>query len=222
MFTPPPSPEPPRTRFLESSDSDISVGVNDTLAQPLASIQAKRAVSRRTKRTVIAVPLILILITFTTRSLTHPTFLDFIDTASPSLSGWSLHKRQPEPMPQAGASNSIAFPTTAVPTSTPVPAPAPTAQQLPTIPSTAPTLPNPFPQPFESSLQANFTSLSCQNFFLNMTNINSFRSCRPFSLLLQSSESFAEVGCPPAVIIHILTRTVFSPSTTRPKQTLLN
>ena len=196
MFTPPPSPEPPRMRFQGSSDSDyfeIPIPVKDTLvpAPPLSSMEAKRAVSRRTKWTVVTVPLVLILITWTMRSLTHPAVLDITDAGSPSLSDWRPHKRHPEPIPQA-PSNSIVFPTTATAVSTASPTSV-TAQAVPTIPSTAPVLPSPFPQPFESTLQANFTSLSCQNFFMNMTNIESFRSCRPFSLLLQSSESFAEV-----------------------------
>jgi len=39
-------------------------------------------------------------------------------------------------------------------------------------------------------LSQNFSSLSCFNFFSNMTNTPAFRSCRPFSLLLQASEAF--------------------------------
>lgn len=209
MFTPPPSPEPPQTRFQVSSDSgyfDIPVVEDTQVSEPLSSMEAKRVISRRTKWTVITVPLVLILITCTTRSLTHPALLDIIsgepvlDTWSPSLSGWRPHKRHPEPMPQAGASSGIVFPTTVAATSTAAPATtSAAAQAVPTIPSTAPTLPTPFPQPFDSNLQANFTSLSCQNFFENMTNTQSFRSCRPFGLLLQSSASFTEVQCPQAL-----------------------
>jgi hypothetical protein len=64
---------------------------------------------------------------------------------------------------------------------------------LPIVPITTPVLPTPFPQPLDSSLTRNFTTSACYQFFLNMTNTLPFRSCRPFSLLLQSSSEFTEV-----------------------------
>jgi hypothetical protein len=64
---------------------------------------------------------------------------------------------------------------------------------LPVIPTSTPVLPTPFPQPLDSSLTRNFTTSACYEFFLNMTNTLPFRSCRPFSLLLQSSSQFTQV-----------------------------
>ncbi|KAJ4473004.1 hypothetical protein J3R30DRAFT_3296941 [Lentinula aciculospora] len=67
-----------------------------------------------------------------------------------------------------------------------------TAQTLPTIPASAPVLPTPFPQPWDSSIAQNFSTQSCYNFFLNMTNSEDFRSCRPFGLLQNTSDDFAD------------------------------
>jgi hypothetical protein len=63
----------------------------------------------------------------------------------------------------------------------------------PPIPTTTPVLPTPFPQPLDTSLNRNFKDQACYDFFLNMTNTLPFRSCRPFSLLLQSSSEFTQV-----------------------------
>jgi hypothetical protein len=65
---------------------------------------------------------------------------------------------------------------------------------VPVVPSAPPTLPTPFPQPFDSGIAQNFSSITCSNFFANMTNAAPFRSCRPFSLLLGSSSQFINVG----------------------------
>lgn len=200
MFTPPPSPEPPRTQFGQAvQDGYFGMPVDDAIESvSYSSVDAKRAVSRRTKWAVIIVPLILILITGTTRYLTHPATFDILypqsewDAWSPSLSDWQPHKRHPEP--QAASSSGVVFPSSSSSAVAPA-APTPLASQtVPPIPSTSPVLPTPFPQPFDSALQANFTTKGCQNFFLNMTNTPSFRSCRPFSLLVQSSEAFTEVS----------------------------
>ncbi|KAJ3897925.1 hypothetical protein F5879DRAFT_679935 [Lentinula edodes] len=75
-------------------------------------------------------------------------------------------------------------------TTTSIPA---TSQTLPTIPDSAPVLPTPFPQPWDSSITQNFSTQSCYNFFLNMTNSDDFRSCRPFGLLQNTSDDFADL-----------------------------
>jgi hypothetical protein len=46
------------------------------------------------------------------------------------------------------------------------------------------------PQPFDTSLGNNFTSESCPRFFNNFLSDETFRSCYPFSLLLQTSHGF--------------------------------
>ncbi|KAJ3712690.1 hypothetical protein C8R42DRAFT_727849 [Lentinula raphanica] len=67
-----------------------------------------------------------------------------------------------------------------------------TAQSLPSIPTSTPDLPVPFPQPWDSKISQNFSTQSCYNFFLNMTNSEDFRSCRPFGLLQNTSDDFAD------------------------------
>lgn len=65
---------------------------------------------------------------------------------------------------------------------------------IPTIPSEPPVLPTPFPQPFDSTgITTNFSTDGCRNFFLNMTQAQPFRQCRPFSMLIQHSSAFIEV-----------------------------
>ena len=103
----------------------------------------------------------------------------------------------PAPSPTSLLPTSLAFPTQPVPSSSSTrPSTTTTtsaAQQLPTVPVGPIEVPTPFPVPFDTSLQQNFSSVSCYNFFLNMTNSIAFRSCRPFSLLLQRSNAFIEV-----------------------------
>ncbi|KAF7301647.1 hypothetical protein MIND_00730200 [Mycena indigotica] len=131
------------------------------------SITAKQRTGRRIRWTVVLVPLALILITSSTRYLTHFEIS-------------SLHKRADFATLPSSAMSTVPTPTQTDP---------PTRQTVPAVP-TSPTLPAPFPQPFDSSLSQNFSSLSCFNFFQNMTSAAPFRSCRAFSLLLQSSNSF--------------------------------
>ncbi|KAF4564847.1 hypothetical protein EYR40_011020 [Pleurotus pulmonarius] len=96
------------------------------------------------------------------------------------------------------ASSPIAFPSAAPSATSLSPAPsasttAATAQPLPTVPASAPTsppVPTPFPQPFDSDISTNFSSNSCFNFFTDMLNRQEFRSCRPFGLLVGSSDEF--------------------------------
>ncbi|KAJ7689480.1 hypothetical protein B0H17DRAFT_937412 [Mycena rosella] len=201
MFTPPPSPgQAPRTTSRMASSSLIP--------------SLKRRIGRRTRWTVVLVPMALILITASTRYLTHPAAFDMFseptlnwETLSNRASDWTPHKRHPQPAPApadnanaastlgsltlSGSITSLTGTTSgnpASPTST-----LPTADQtVPTIPASPPDLPTPFPQPFDSDLSQNFSSVSCFNFFANMTNTVAFRACRPFSFLLQSSADFIE------------------------------
>lgn len=177
---------------------------SDVLTQDnLISVNAKRIISRRMRWAVLIVPLVLVLITTMTHYVTHPVVFDVLSGSPnmdwvPSLTDWRPHKRHPFPQPQLATTSgsSIVFPT-AVPSpssSTPTATTSAVPQSVPTIPSAAPVLPTPFPQPFDSSLQNNFTTQGCENFFLNMTSTAAFRSCRPFSLLLQSSQAFLEVS----------------------------
>ncbi|KAF9061715.1 hypothetical protein BDP27DRAFT_1369409 [Rhodocollybia butyracea] len=67
------------------------------------------------------------------------------------------------------------------------------SQTIPSIPTSTPDLPTPFPQPWDSAIAQNFSTTSCYNFFLNMTNMQDFRSCRPFGLLESTSDVFADL-----------------------------
>lgn len=183
MFTPPPSPQPPvrgdsAYPFPQVTPAEL---VKIPATAPVA--EGKRRIGRRNRWMVLLVPLVVVLVTASTRYVTHPAAFDMFSSGSlPSLtwdtisqaSDWKPHKRHPEPEPQAA-------PTTSG-----------TAQPLPTIPSST-SVPTPFPQPFDSSLSQNFSSTSCLNFFTNMTNTPAFRTCRSFAMLLQSSNQFIEV-----------------------------
>lgn len=75
-----------------------------------------------------------------------------------------------------------------------------TAQGVPTVPSTPPNLPTPFPQPFDSDLGQNFSTQSCFDFLVNMTNTQPFRSCRPFGMLVDGSTGFADASRSPSTL----------------------
>ncbi|KAA1472529.1 hypothetical protein DENSPDRAFT_757870, partial [Dentipellis sp. KUC8613] len=63
---------------------------------------------------------------------------------------------------------------------------------VPTIPTSPPVLPTPFPQPFDTTMNSNYSSTSCQQFMVNMTSGEPFRQCRPFSFLSQTSSAFIQ------------------------------
>lgn len=221
MFTPPPSPEmprrggnvsPPSRRPEEQGSADIA------LYPSLSPYEIKRRLGRRTKFCVILIPLVLVLITASTRYLAHPTFFDFLaeppapewQPMAPSISNWTIHRRHPFPQDSSPAatrtstSSGTAFPS-AAPSTTRGGSASTTAtatSDLPTIPASPPVLPTPFPQPYDTSFQKNFTSPGCYDFFVNMTNTAPFRSCRPFSLLLQSSAEFIDVIKFPSYFHH--------------------
>ena len=156
---------------------------------------------------VIILPLILVVITFLKRSASHPFLLDLLAGPSPGprvlLSTrtdeaghpvLALHRRQSGAITMSSAVPStsgtdIAFPSMTTPTSTPGP-----SHTIPTIPSSPPVLPTPFPQAFDTTLGDNFTTNSCQTFFTNMTQSPPFRQCRPFSFLSQTSSAFLQVS----------------------------
>ncbi|KAJ7739968.1 hypothetical protein DFH07DRAFT_839461 [Mycena maculata] len=211
MFTPPPSPgQSPR-----KDPRDVPPVTDAAMEHPMSPGGLKRRIGRRTRWTVITVPIVLVLITASTRYLTHPAAFDMFseppslnwETLSSRASNWSPHEPHLPVVPRAAdtastlgslsgsdslasltgsstsAASSVASTSTLPPTSD---------QTVPTVPPSPPTLPTPFPQPFDSALSQNFSSLSCFNFFSNMTNTVAFRACRPFSLLLQASDAFIQ------------------------------
>ncbi|TFK67343.1 hypothetical protein BDN72DRAFT_105336 [Pluteus cervinus] len=182
------------------------------------STALKRRIGRNTRWLAIFVPLILVLVTLSTRYFSHPAVFDVLSGEVRGGKGkelpfsWEIHKRHPQAGALAADDDNLnngggSVTATAVSllsasgistapqspgSSTSQPAlatVAATAQPLPTVPNNPP-LPTPFPQPFDSSLSQNFSSSSCFAFFNNMTTAAPFRTCRPFSLLLQSSNQF--------------------------------
>ncbi|KAI0261606.1 hypothetical protein BC834DRAFT_845469 [Gloeopeniophorella convolvens] len=172
----------------------------------------KRRTAGRTRLAVILVPLVLALVTLSARYVSHPLIMDLLAGPSPEplpnwgdFSDWSGHpahtlqRRQsgaaPASAPAPASSDSgITFPSlSSAPASSATPSGTQTAgQSAPTIPTSPPQLPNPFPQPFDTTLGSNFTTDSCEQFFNNMTQSLPFRQCRPFSLLSQSSTAFLQ------------------------------
>ncbi|KAF9450318.1 hypothetical protein P691DRAFT_810633 [Macrolepiota fuliginosa MF-IS2] len=207
MFTPPPSPRPLNLKHAAPVQANTSAA---TLSPPsipndMPSHDRKRQTGRRFKWAVLIVPLVLILITASTQYLTHPAAFDAFSPTSPKewsrllaqTKDWRLHRRHPTPQTNAfdseATSSSADSSSTAVPILSPTPSVAVVPQPTPTKPSAPPTLPTPFPQPFDPQLTLNFSSVSCLGFFTNMTQSAAFRPCRPFSLLSQSSADFITV-----------------------------
>ncbi|TFK38075.1 hypothetical protein BDQ12DRAFT_120550 [Crucibulum laeve] len=194
MFTPPPSPQP---KLIDPLDT---LTTPDAPAPSTSRTKAKQRTARRTRWAVLAVPLVVVLITFSSRYLTHPAAFDILSEPASSSwqalvargADWSIHKRHPEPDPQANIAG-VATPTSSVGAASPSSSMAAANDaSVPKIPSSdvSSTLPTPFPQPFDGTLTQNFSSTSCFSFFNNMTNTLPFRTCRPFSLLQQSSSQF--------------------------------
>ena len=170
---------------------------------------------------MLLVPLVLILITITTHYTAHPRALDLLSSASPDphlawsdLAGWGTHpahvRRQDAAASEvvSTAAGTITFPsglsissassTSASGTASSVAASSSlgtpvAASGIPTIPSTALVLPTPFPQPFDSISTEGFLTVGCMQFVVNMTLDPQFRSCRPFSLLMETSSAFIKV-----------------------------
>ncbi|KAJ3495663.1 hypothetical protein NLJ89_g10591 [Agrocybe chaxingu] len=194
MFTPPPSPLPTKTTAsaVPEEPSEVLPGKRIEGASQEA---IKRRTGRRFRLAVMVVPLIVIAFTLSASYSTSSAFQESSHLSS-RLSwlvegvGLRVHKRSPEPQANSASSTlSTGTPTASSATPTTSRASA-TTQIAPTVPSTPPPLPTPFPQPFDDNLAQNFSSLSCSNFFANMTTSIPFRSCRPFSLLFQSSDEF--------------------------------
>lgn len=181
MFTPPPSPLPPP----EPSSGLSAPAVSQELS-PNAALKHKT--TSRIRWSILAVPLVLVLITLTTRYISHPVLLDSFSALpheppdNPRFDDWGLHKRHPSPqhpvVPHAVRANT---------------SPTPSVTAVPTIPVNPP-LPTPFPQPFDTTLSKNFSTQACIDFYTNMTQSLPFRRCRPFGLLAEYSSQFIEVS----------------------------
>lgn len=188
MFTPPPSPLPPIRQFSPTNLDTNTSGVIQTGHRPIEdthSLLPKQRSHSCIRWTIVFVPLALILLAASTRFQVHPIAFDLLSTDGDhertkwtKVADWSLHE------PHKVAGNRLVKKSTSATPSTATPAP--------TVPVN-PVLPTPFPQPFDTTLSANFSTTSCYDFFLNMTQVDAFRSCRPFSLLIATSNAFVEV-----------------------------
>lgn len=232
-----PSPSPPLSPHQ-------SLHPGPTLSQPplktdtrrraaetsvLAIQDRKRQIAWRTGLTVVILPLLLALVTLVMRFSSRPLFFDSLAGPSPRThlnfaignvraghSAHALHRRQTSTTTMQSDKPSSTSSAAGVdfPSQTPSSSPPPSGS-VPTIPSSTPVLPTPFPQPFETTLSLNFTTNSCTTFFLNMTQSLPFRQCRAFSFLSQASTSFLQVSvtiffplrCGPSISIPMLTRT---------------
>ncbi|KAJ2915497.1 hypothetical protein MD484_g4892, partial [Candolleomyces efflorescens] len=213
MFTPPSSPQPkPGASFAEEKPPQPSQSPRYLSPPPTTPTpspkpspkssqspqeDAKRRTGRRFRNAVILVPIVLITITLTARFLSQgpPPVLASLSNS------WSwprlfpntpcakqpervvLDKREPSPQTQPTSTTSSPAPTSSS---------LPTSTTVPTVPSAAPALPTPFPQSFDGVIAKNFSTVSCLNFFTSMINAQPFRSCRPFSLLLETSNDFVQ------------------------------
>ncbi|THG99988.1 hypothetical protein EW145_g7157 [Phellinidium pouzarii] len=179
--------------------------------------QRKQQTARRTRWAILLVPAVLVLVAVTTRqALTFDVFEELDKHSEVWLGGTSLrhgqshHKRVPQTL---SLSSDLVVPSSTIFVSsvsaldsaqsgsqtasqTPSSTAVPIAQQtIPPAPNASdpPTLPIPFPVAFDAiGAGSNVTTLSCQNFFLNMTQTEPFLSCRPLSLLEQYSEAFLQ------------------------------
>ncbi|TRM69043.1 hypothetical protein BD626DRAFT_392530 [Schizophyllum amplum] len=216
MFTPPPSPLPGQGEPspIDRLRAPAPAGPSEKLAPPTSlppppsssssSPDEKRRIGKRIRWTALVIPLLLILITASTRYITHPAAFDVLagpsDSVWADLTHWAPHKRHPQNDDAGGSTSVVSVADTASLTteslaiqstfaSDPTTAPTATSTAVPTVPAN-PVLPTPFPQPFDSDITQNYSSVSCFNLFNNMTNTEPFRRCRAFSLLWQSSSAF--------------------------------
>ena len=179
MFTPPPSPLPPK------DSPDQSAQAVPPEASPNAALKRRR--TSRIRWSILTVPAVLVLITLTTRYISHPILFDSISGFpyephnNVEFDDWGLHKRH----------SSLEHP--AVPHPARADDPSPTVTTVPTIPVDPP-LPTPFPQPFDTTFSKNFSTQACVDFYTNMTLSLQFRQCRPFGLLTQYSSQFIDVS----------------------------
>jgi hypothetical protein len=195
MFTPPPSPPLSKSSELLKPEmtNDTPTHANPS-AFPTHSYPSKQKYTLTLRWTIILVPITLIAIGLSTRFFIHPTAFDAFSPNSvygwkswtESLTDWSLHEKH---KPTTNLLRlAVVSDTSALPF---IKRTTPSATPAPSVPIN-PILPTPFPQPYDTTLSSNFSTTSCYNFFLNMTQTDALRSCRPFSLLLTHSQAFIQ------------------------------
>lgn len=191
MFTPPPSPLPPIRQPSPSQLDTHTLDEVQTIHRPIEDTRislSKQKLHRSIRYTIVLVPLALVLLAAYTRFWVHPAVFDLLSTDGAhewttwtKVADWSLHEphKANNRLVKRSTSNRLVARNTTTP--------------APTVPAN-PVLPTPFPQPFDTTLSTNFSTTSCYDFFLNMTQVDDFRSCRPFSLLITTSHAFVMVS----------------------------
>jgi hypothetical protein len=171
MLSPPPSPLPPFEKFP-----------GDYFQQQLL---AKTAEGRRYSLAILLIPFLLVVL-----SIPIPRPLSLYN-------GFTFHHVSSLPQPSSTFSSTSTLSLDFTSSKHPQAKRDSAAFSIPTAPTAPSTaidiVPTPFPEPFDLSLSWNFTTTSCQNFFLNFTQSDDFRRCRPFSFLLGTSSAFTRV-----------------------------
>ncbi|KZV99442.1 hypothetical protein EXIGLDRAFT_605737 [Exidia glandulosa HHB12029] len=189
------SPSPTRSSFFPSSPSSSSSSsspstparharfLNDRppihLARPpIPLTTAKKAAGRRLRLYALLVPLVLVALTLLSRR--------WQQSRPRHHAPISLFKRADDDPDSSSSSLSSSSTSTATESTTPVATGVPQAPGAddPVI------VPTPFPQPFDASLSANFTTTTCRDFFITFTQSKAFRPCRSFGLLFANSRAF--------------------------------
>ncbi|GAB1518948.1 hypothetical protein RhiTH_002013 [Rhizoctonia solani] len=197
MFTPPPSPLPTPNDPLATAGS-----------APLAPKPKHGRLSAHQRFLGLVVPVVvLVIITLTSRhAVTGPIDIDIEAPAPYVASHWanrvaSLKHHIPRQLVSLDPADELRRTPIPTPTATTSALDTTAPQQLgagissvaPAIPDPAWPVPTPFPQPFDSSLSFNFSTPACSSFFSSFTTNMTFRACRPFSLLLGTSNSFFNI-----------------------------
>jgi hypothetical protein len=172
MLTPPPSPLPPLNKSAGGELGHHFLVKNEDL---------KKTTGRRYTLAILLVPVLLILLSISSTIFNPFSFSHQLtshrDIPLPRPTTRLSHFTSSRPPPSRRDSISPSIPT------------------VPTVSSSADgVVPTPFPAPFDLSLSWNFTTTSCQDFFLKFTQDDDFRRCRPFSFLLGTSSQFATVS----------------------------
>ncbi|KAH9006532.1 hypothetical protein EDB86DRAFT_2874608 [Lactarius hatsudake] len=187
MFTPPPSPLPVPLEYPDGTLVSSPTSHQREHTSALAIQDRKRQTGWRTYIMAITLPLLLVLVTVSTRYFALPLFMDLAAPNWTSDPAHSLQRRQDGPNPVSAGVPPVEFYTLGYN----VPYLWYARVYRPSL-TLSPVLPTPFPQPFDTTLANNFTTSSCESFFLNMTQSAPFRQCRPFSFLSQTSSAFLQ------------------------------
>ncbi|KAG8216734.1 hypothetical protein J3R82DRAFT_6947 [Butyriboletus roseoflavus] len=153
MFTPPPSPLPPTRQVSPSKlDADASdlIQTGSPIEDPCHPLPRQRS-HLSIRWAIVLVPLVLILLAASTRSQVHPAVFGLLSTGDNNpkwtkVADWSLHE------PHKAKSNRLVKKSTSNRLLT-----SNTTNPAPTVPVNPP-LPTPFPQPFDTTLSANFST----------------------------------------------------------------